>query len=335
MPSARCLTIARPRPGAPELAAARLVHAVEALEDPRQVLGRDAGAVVRAPRAGPRPPAAGPLATSTRPPSGVYLTAFSTRFSRIRRSRSASVTTAGAASSHAHEGDLLALGQAREGGHHVLDDLREERPPPSAAAARPTRGATARAGPRRARPSGRRGCGSCRGSARAVSGSSTAPSSRASTNPRIEVRGVRSSWEALATKSRRIRSRRRRSVTSWKVSDRAVGRRLGSPGKGTAVSAKTRRRWRISTSTGAPLAGAQHLLDHARPPRAAGSPPGSGGRAASSEVEAAAQARRWPGSPMPRWSTASTPSSIAERMASMRARSRAISARRPCSWSAE
>src|SRR3989442_969631 len=46
------------------------------------------------------PPAApGPLATSTRPPSGVYFTAFSTRFSRMRRMRSASVTTVGAPSS--------------------------------------------------------------------------------------------------------------------------------------------------------------------------------------------------------------------------------------------
>ena len=38
---------------------------------------------------------------------------------------------------------------------------------------------------------------------------------------------------------------------------------------------------------------------------------------------------------MPRWSTARTPSSIADRMASVRPRSRAISAIRSCSWSAE
>ena len=49
---------------------------------------------------------------------------------------------------------------------------------------------------------------------RAFSGSCMAPSSRVSTNPLMEVMGVLSSWETLATKSRRACSRRRNRVTS-------------------------------------------------------------------------------------------------------------------------
>ena len=41
-----CLTIASPKPGAAQLAAAGLVDPIESLEQPRQVLGRDAAAVV-------------------------------------------------------------------------------------------------------------------------------------------------------------------------------------------------------------------------------------------------------------------------------------------------
>ena len=72
----------------------------------------------------------------------------------------------------------------------------------------------------------------------------------------------------------------------------------------------------------------------ARRPRAGGSPPGSGGRGRRGGPGPCARlglARTtWP-----RWSTASTPSSIAERMASVRPRSRAISAIRRCSSSAD
>ena len=49
---------------------------------------------------------------------------------------------------------------------------------------------------------------------RLLSGSSRAPSSRVSTKPRIEVRGVLSSWLTLATKSLRTRSSLRSSDTS-------------------------------------------------------------------------------------------------------------------------
>ncbi len=75
--------------------------------------------------------------------------------------------------------DLLAPGEARERRHHVLGHLRRAAPPPSAAAARPTPGATARAGPPPARPCGRRGCGSCPGSA----GRSPAPPPRRPPGP--------------------------------------------------------------------------------------------------------------------------------------------------------
>ena len=68
----------------------------------------------------------------------------------------------------------------------------------------------------------------------AVSGCSIAPSSRASTNPRIEVSGVRSSWEAFATKSRRMSSTLRRSVASLNVRTAPCGA-PSAPGKGTAV----------------------------------------------------------------------------------------------------
>ena len=44
--STMCLTIDRPRPGPTELARSARVDAIEALEDPRQVLGGDAGAGV-------------------------------------------------------------------------------------------------------------------------------------------------------------------------------------------------------------------------------------------------------------------------------------------------
>ena len=47
MASARCLTMARPRPVPPSLPRAAGVHAVEALENAVSVMGSEAGAVVR------------------------------------------------------------------------------------------------------------------------------------------------------------------------------------------------------------------------------------------------------------------------------------------------
>ena len=55
----------------------------------------------------------------------------------------------------------------------------------------------------------------------------------------IEASGVLSSWEALATKSCRIRSSRRRSVTSWKTSTAPDG---GFPGKGSSAHGENPRR---------------------------------------------------------------------------------------------
>ena len=52
---------------------------------------------------------------------------------------------------------------------------------------------------------------------RAFFGSSIAPSFKVSTNPWIEVRGVRSSWETLATNSDRIFSNFLISVISFKT----------------------------------------------------------------------------------------------------------------------
>ena len=73
----------------------------------------------------------------------------------------------------------------------------------------------------------------------AVATSSRPPSSRASTKPRIDVRGVRSSCEAFATKSRRIRSTRWRSLTSLKVMT-APCASPGEAGNGTPTRTKDR-----------------------------------------------------------------------------------------------
>ena len=120
----------------PRAAAARLVHAVEALEDPGQVLGGDAGAVVLTTTTAAPPPSRR-ACTSTLPPAGVYLTAFSTRFSRIRRSRSASVVDLGGAVVADGERHLLARGQARRARRPRPRRSRRAPRARSAAAARP------------------------------------------------------------------------------------------------------------------------------------------------------------------------------------------------------
>ena len=275
-----------------------------------------------------------PCAHLDPPPAGVYLSAFSRRFSRIRRRRSASVITTGAPSSHT-PGDrhLLAAGQLCRGTPPRRPARRQGSRPPIAAAARRPPAATARAGRPPAPPCGRRGCGSCPGSGWRGRASERAPSSRASTKPRIEVRGVRSSWEALATKSRRIWSTRRRL--------RDVVEREHRPRRRPLHAGEGRPRERVA----APQVAQRHLQRPGagrsagpppapRPPRSGGPPPGSGGPPGPSGPgcgRALGLARRT----TPRWSTASSPSSTAERMASVRPRSRAISVRRPWSWSAE
>ena len=81
------LAIAGPRPGPAALARPRprAVCAPEPVEDERQVRGRDAHAgVLHRDDRGRRSAAS---ASSTGPPTGVYLIAFFTRFSRSCRSR--------------------------------------------------------------------------------------------------------------------------------------------------------------------------------------------------------------------------------------------------------
>src|SRR3989442_249913 len=67
----------------------------------------------------------------------------------------------------------------------------------------------------------------------------------------MQVRGVRSSWETLATNSVLTRSRRRSSLTSWRT--RSVPRPSG--GKSTATAWAARTRWRGGPSSSSRWAG--------------------------------------------------------------------------------
>jgi hypothetical protein len=93
-------------------------------------------------------------------------------------------------------------------------------------------------------------------SRRACSGSSgpASPAVNASRYPSTDVSGVRSSCEASAANSWRIRSRRRRSLTSFTVDTRAV---IRSPSRSGAMLAMTGRdrpsRRRMTRSRSAPV----------------------------------------------------------------------------------
>ena len=86
-----------PEAGAPLRAALADVDAIEALGQPRQVLGRDAGTIVAhrdaAPRARRRRRRRDASVTSIRLPEAPYFSAFSTRFSNTRSSSSRSPCT--------------------------------------------------------------------------------------------------------------------------------------------------------------------------------------------------------------------------------------------------
>ena len=79
----------------------------------------------------------------------------------------------------------------------------------------------------------------------AMSGSSSAPSSRVSALARITVTGVRSSWDALATKSRLMPSTWRRAVMScsstiWPPSDGRATRADSTLGGGPTIVTSAR-----------------------------------------------------------------------------------------------
>ena len=101
--------------------------------------------------------------------------------------------------------EVHALGRRdrRGPGEHVGDEIAERAPARTGAAARPPGSGSARTGRRRARRDGRPPRASCAGSARPSPGSSTTPSSSASTIARIPASGVRRSCDTQATSSRR------------------------------------------------------------------------------------------------------------------------------------
>ena len=158
--------------------------------------------------------------------------AFSIRFSATRTSSSrspATTTGRGAVDLERHAGLRR---QRRQRVGDVARPPGRGRPACRAADAGSARCATATAGRRRAAP--------CAGPARAMMArkrARAAASSRAgpcsvSTKPSSEASGVRSSWLALATKSARIRSTRRASVRSRKVTAPGavlVGRARAAP----------------------------------------------------------------------------------------------------------
>ena len=127
------------------------------------------------------------------------LTALSTSFSTMRRSRSASVTTSARQVRACDEISFRRLAP-RTKRRHPRDLHRRH--------LFPLRRALARLEPRQLEQvldEIRHPAACVRILPRkrsAVGGSAMAPSSSASTKPRIDVRGVRNSWEALATKSR-------------------------------------------------------------------------------------------------------------------------------------
>ena len=102
----------QPKPGPAQLAAPRLVDAVESLEDPRQVGPGDSDAGVGDLDAWPNCGRCGRV-TETVPPSGVYLMALSIRLSTIWRMASSSARTMVSSSSPPGSNDevqVLGLG---------------------------------------------------------------------------------------------------------------------------------------------------------------------------------------------------------------------------------
>ena len=225
--------------GAAQLARTRLVHAVEALEDARQVGLRDADAVVGDFQAD--------LARSLAParrergrPSGVYLRALSSRLSRICSMASSSaqartaLTEAASAASFQRLYLLLALGSGRcrcrsrhSRGHGVpgtgTASNSNKVSSPDSMRARLSRSRISRAAVRSGwRSAPGKGCG-----ARDRRRRRRAASRRRAL---MTVSGVFNSCETLATNSWRSRSRRRRSRGVVQDQDGPARRRAGQAG---------------------------------------------------------------------------------------------------------
>ena len=214
-----CLTMARPSPVPPLSRLSAGVDAVEALGQARQVLGRDARAVVAHARDWPRRPAPSPVRatdTSTWPPRWPYLIAFSIRFSR-------------------HPQELVAVARPRSRGSGGRVRAPARRPAPAASGRKVSDHLPRDAGEidrrRRAavlahldarqrqqvvdqpRHALRLLAHDAEEARRAPPASFRAGPCSVSMKPSSEASGVRSSWLALATKSTRISSSRRASVT--------------------------------------------------------------------------------------------------------------------------
>ena len=215
--------------------------------------------------------------TETRPPEGVYLIALSSRFAstcssarRSARARPSQDDCTSAVSSPARRRGSRSRSSRRASSAASTGSMRSGALPPS------MRESSSRSS---IRASSRRALARITSIDCTARGSAGGASASRSAKPRIAVSGVFSSCDALATKSRRIASTRRSSVTSWKTATApgrppgcakgatcsrtrlaatgpiAASRTCDSPLCSAARSASTTSVWRTVSSSGRPSGG--------------------------------------------------------------------------------